>query len=75
MNIRDITTNLASTCEKLVTLLDNAAFDALMRAACEESEQLEEDRDRLEDAIYRNDRDTMQAMLAKYHDAVNRQEV
>ena len=70
MTLADITSNLARTCERLASLLDNAAFDALMRAELDTCEQLEEDRDRLEDAVYRNDRDTMLELIAKYNEIV-----
>lgn len=72
MTLADISNNLAATCEKLASLLDNAAFKALMHADLDECEQLEEDRDRLEDAVYRNDRDTMTELIAKYNEIVKR---
>ena len=71
MKFTDISTSLARTCEKLMTLLDNAAFDAHMRDDMNACTEIEEDRDRLEIAISRNDRDTMQEIIAKHHEIVN----
>ena len=70
--VNGITYHLADDCDTLLCKLDNAAFDAFMDGDYDRSERLENDRDELEIAINRRDREAMQAMLDKYHTMFNR---
>ena len=65
--VNGITYHLADDCDTLLCKLDNAAFDAFMDGDYDRSERLENDRDELEIAINRRDREAMQDMLDKYH--------
>lgn len=65
--VKSITYHLADDCDTLLCKLDNAAFEAFMENDYDRCEQLENDRDELEIAINHGDRETMQAMLDKYH--------
>lgn len=65
--VNGITYHLADDCDTLLCKLDNAAFDAFMDGDYDRSERLENDRDELEIAINRRDREAMQAMLDKYN--------
>lgn len=65
-NINGITYHLADDCDTLLCKLDNAAFESFMEGDYDRNEKLENDRDRLEIAINRNDLETMQEMLNEY---------
>lgn len=64
--VNGITYHLHDDCDTLLCKLDNAAFESFMKGEYEKSEKLEEARDRLEVAINRRDRETMQAILEEY---------
>lgn len=64
--VNGITYHLADDCDTLLCKLDNAAFESFMEGDYDRNEKLENDRDRLEIAINRNDLETMQEMLEKY---------
>lgn len=64
--VNGITYHLRDDCDTLLCKLDNAAFESFMEGEYEKSEKLEEARDRLEVAINRRDRETMQAILEEY---------
>lgn len=65
-NVNGIRYHLCDDCDTLLCKLDNAAYEAFMDEDYDRSEKLENDRDRLEIAINRNDLETMQAMLENY---------
>lgn len=64
--VNGITCHLRDDCDTLLCKLDNAAFERFMEGEYEKSEKLEEARDRLEVAIDRRDRETMQDILNEY---------
>ena len=64
--VNGITYHLRDDCDTLLCKLDNAVFESFMEGEYERSEKLEEARDRLEVAISRRDRETMQAILEEY---------
>lgn len=65
--VNGITYHLADDCDTLLCKLDNAAYEAFMDGDYDRNERLENDRDELEIAINKGDREAMQAMLDKYH--------
>mgnify|MGYP006932861401 CR=1 FL=1 len=64
--VNGITYHLRDDCDTLLCKLDNAAFESFMEGDYDRNEKLENDRDRLEIAINRNDLETMQEMLNEY---------
>lgn len=64
--VNGIKYNLADDCDTLQCKLDNAAFEAVMEGDFDKAEKYETDRDRLEVAIRRRDRETMQEILEEY---------
>lgn len=64
--VNGITYHLADDCDTLLCKLDNAAYEAFMEGDYDRNAKLEEDRDRLEIAINRRDREAMQEILEKY---------
>ena len=57
---------LKDDCESLLCKLENAAYESFMEGDYARNERLEDDRDRLEDAINQNDASTMRELLEKY---------
>lgn len=70
--VNGIRYHLRDDCDTLLCKLDNAAYEAFMDGDYDQNEKLENDRDRLEIAINRNDLETMQAMLENYRGMFNR---
>ena len=64
--VNGIRYHLRDDCDTLLCKLDNAAYEAFMDGDYDRNEKLENDRDRLEIAINRNDLETMHAMLENY---------
>ena len=64
--VNGIRYHLRDDCDTLLCKLDNAAYESFMEGDYERNARLEEDRDRLEIAISRNDLETMQAILENY---------
>ncbi len=64
--VNGISYSLRDDCDTLLCKLDNAAFESFMEGEYDRNEKLENDRDRLEIAISRNDLETMQELLNEY---------
>lgn len=64
--VNGIRYHLRDDCDTLLCKLDNAAYESFIEGDYDRSTKLEEDRDRLEIAISRNDLETMQAILENY---------
>ena len=61
-----ITSHLKDDCETLLCTLDNLAYDKFMEGDYEASFKYETDRDELEIAFEKTDREAMQAILENY---------
>ena len=64
--VNGITYHLRDDCETLICKLDNLAYEKFMEGDYDASFKYETDRDELEIAFEKNDREAMQAILENY---------
>ncbi len=64
--VNGITYHLKDDCETLICKLDNLAYEKFMEGDYDASFKYETDRDELEIAFEKNDREAMQAILENY---------
>ena len=64
--VNGITYHLRDDCEILICKLDNLAYEKFMEGDYDASFKYETDRDDLEIAVEKNDREAMQAILENY---------
>lgn len=64
--VNGITYHLRDDCETLICKLDNLAYEKFMEGDYDASFKYETDRDDLEIAFEKNDRETMQDILENY---------